>query len=65
MMLMYLRQKDKEKAIIDLHMHIRENNLYISGGSDYHGNPKPNIEIGVGRGSLNIARTIIEEWINK
>ena len=25
----------------------RKNNLYISGGSDYHGNPKPDIEIGL------------------
>lgn len=41
----------------------RKNNLYISGGSDYHGNPKPDIEIGVGRGNLNISKEIIEEWI--
>lgn len=43
----------------------RRNNLYISGGSDYHGNPKPDLEIGVGRGNLNIPKEIIEEWINK
>lgn len=42
----------------------RENNLYISGGSDYHGDRKPDIEIGVGRGNLNISKSIIEEWIN-
>jgi len=41
----------------------RKNNLYISGGSDYHGNPKPDIEIGVGRGNLNISKEIIEEWL--
>ena len=41
----------------------RKNNLYISGGSDYHGTPKPDIEIGVGRGSLNIAKEFIEEWV--
>ena len=41
----------------------RRNNLYISGGSDYHGSPKPDIEIGVGRGNLNISKEIIEEWI--
>lgn len=38
-------------------------NLYISGGSDYHGSPKPDIEVGVGRGNLNISKEIIEEWI--
>lgn len=43
----------------------RKNNLYISGGSDYHGNRKPDIEIGVGKGNLNISKEIIEEWINQ
>lgn len=41
----------------------RNNNLYISGGSDYHGSPKPDIEIGVGKGNLNISKEIIEEWL--
>lgn len=41
----------------------RRNNLYISGGSDYHGNSKPDIKIGVGRGNLNISKEFIEEWI--
>ena len=35
------------------------------GGSDYHGKPKPDIEIGVGTGNLNISKDILEEWINK
>ena len=43
----------------------RKNNLYISGGSDYHGNPKPDIEIGIGRGNLNISKEIIEEWLSE
>lgn len=43
----------------------RKNNLYISGGSDYHGKLKPDIEIGIGRGNLNISKEIIEEWINE
>ena len=43
----------------------RKNNLYISGGSDYHGRRKPDIQIGVGKGNLNIPKAIIEEWINK
>lgn len=41
----------------------RKNCLYISGGSDYHGRIKPDIEIGVGRGNLNISKEIIEEWL--
>ena len=41
----------------------KKNNLYISGGSDYHGKPKPDIEIGIGRGNLNISKDLIKEWI--
>lgn len=43
----------------------RKNNLYISGGSDYHGRKKPDIEVGIGRGNLNISKEIIEEWVNQ
>lgn len=40
----------------------RKHNLYISGGSDFHGNKKPNNDIGIGSGSLNIPKEYIEEW---
>ena len=40
----------------------KKNNLYISGGSDYHGSPKPDIEIGLGRGDLNISKEILN-WV--
>ena len=53
--------EDNKKDI--LVEYARKNNLYISGGSDYHGNPKPDIEIGIGRGNLNISKEIIEEWL--
>ena len=43
----------------------KKNNLYISGGSDYHGEKKPNIEIGIGDGNLKISKEIIEEWIDR
>ena len=42
-----------------------QNKLYMSGGSDYHGKKKPNIEIGIGDGSLNISEKLIQEWIRK
>ena len=42
-----------------------ENNLYISGGSDYHGSNKPGIELGVGYGNLQIPDFIIEDWTEK
>ncbi len=51
---------NKKDILVD---YARRNNLYISGGSDYHGSPKPDIEIGVGRGNLNVSEEIIEEWI--
>jgi hypothetical protein len=39
-----------------------KNNLYISGGSDYHGKLKPDIEVGIGKGTMHIQNEIIEEW---
>ncbi|MCI9063666.1 MAG: PHP domain-containing protein [Clostridia bacterium] len=50
----------KTNILID---YARRNNLYISGGSDYHGKNKPDIQIGTGRGSLSIPKELIEEWI--
>ena len=41
-----------------------KNNLFISGGSDFHGDKKPNNEIGRGSGSLEIPKEYIEEWVN-
>ena len=42
----------------------RKNNVFISGGSDFHGDKKPNNEIGRGSGSLEIPKEYIEEWVN-
>jgi len=36
--------------------------IHKAGGSDYHGLLKPDIEIGVGRGNLNISEEILD-WI--
>lgn len=52
-------EDDKKDILVE---YARKNSLYISGGSDYHGNIKPDIEIGVGRGNLNISKEIVEEW---
>ncbi len=41
----------------------RENNLLMSGGSDYHGENKPEINLGIGRGNLNISEEIIKNWV--
>ena len=54
--------EENMKKLVD---YVRKNNLYISGGSDYHGGLKPDIEIAVGKGNLNISKDFILEWINK
>lgn len=38
-------------------------NLYVSGGTDFHGENKPDIELGIGKGNLNISKDIINNWI--
>lgn len=42
----------------------RQRNKYISGGTDYHGKNRPNINLGVGLGNMNIKSDIIKEWIS-
>lgn len=39
----------------------RENNLLISGGSDFHGENKPAIHLGTGRGHLYVPYSVLEE----
>lgn len=38
----------------------KDNNLLISGGSDFHGTTKPKLELGTGYGKLNIPYEILE-----
>ncbi len=35
--------------------------LCLSGGSDFHGSTKPNIDLGVGKGNLKVPYTFLEE----
>ena len=42
-----------------------ERNLFISGGSDFHGKIKPDVDIGTGYGNLKIPNEIIIPWKNK
>lgn len=43
----------------------RERQMYISGGSDFHGSRKTNHNLGTGHGNLHIEKTVIENWVNK
>ena len=40
-------------------------NLNISGGTDFHGRHKPDIQLGIGKGNLKIEKKVISSWINK
>lgn len=40
-----------------------ERNYFKSGGSDYHGKNKPNIDMGCGKGNLRIPNEWVEEWV--
>ena len=41
----------------------KEKQYYMSGGSDYHGSNKRNIDLAVGKGNLKIKNEIILDWI--
>ena len=43
----------------------KEKNLLVSGGSDYHGSFKPDVDLGVGYGNLKIPDEIVENWCIK
>ena len=58
----YHPSAEEDNRINILLDYAHKNNLYISGGSDYHGKPKPDIEIGEGKGSLQIPKEIVEKW---
>ncbi len=47
------------KVLLD---YAKKNNLFISGGSDFHGDKKPNNDIGIGSGTLNISKEYIDKW---
>ncbi len=53
---------DQTKEIL---AYTKSKGLYTSGGSDYHGEIKPEIKIGIGEGNLQISEKIIEPWIDK
>lgn len=42
-----------------------EHNLYVSGGSDYHGLKENGVKLGIGFGNLNIPDNIVDSWIDK
>ena len=51
--------EDQTKELLE---YCKKNNLYISGGTDFHGKPRPQVEVGVGKGNLAIPDEIIKDW---
>lgn len=51
-----------EEQIENLVKFCKENDMLISGGSDYHGDNKPDIELGTGKGNLKIPNSVIDNW---
>ena len=42
--------------------------LLITGGSDFHGSNKPDIDLGTGKGNLSVPEDILTplyDWLNK
>lgn len=54
--------KEQSNFLLNL---CEKRNLLISGGSDYHGKNKPNVNIGIGFGNLQIPNTILNNWTVK
>ena len=41
----------------------KEKKLFMSGGSDYHGSFKPDVDMAIGKGDLSVSENIVEPWI--
>ena len=54
--------KEQTKFLLDL---CDKNHYFISGGSDYHGSFKPDVEMAIGFGNLKIEKKIINDWIEQ
>lgn len=54
--------KEQNKYLLDLCMN---KNLFMSGGSDYHGKAKPGVLVGIGYGNLEIPTNIFKAWQNQ
>ena len=57
----YYHSFDKEQTKNLIHF-AKEKNLLISGGSDYHGDLRPECKLGVGQGDMDISKDIIKNW---
>lgn len=54
-----------DEQIEFLEDYCRNNDLYMSAGSDFHGMKKPDRKIGIGYGNMNVQENVVQDWINK
>lgn len=54
--------KEQKEFLVNL---CKTKRLYMSGGSDFHGANKPNVDIGTGFGDLLVEENIIKKWYEK
>ena len=50
---------EQTKYIVNI---CKQNNFLTSGGSDWHGDNKPEINMGIGTGNLNVSEEILKTW---
>ena len=62
---MHTIYSDGDKTVEEVLKMCEERKLEYISITDHNTCPKPDIEIGIGRGNLNISKEIIEEWINQ
>lgn len=54
-----------EENIKHLNEYCDKNKYFKSGGSDYHGENKPTINLAIGKGNLKIPTEIVEKWYSE
>lgn len=52
--------KEQTQTLLDF---AKEHKLLISGGTDYHGDLRPDCNLGIGQGSLNVPKEILDNWV--
>ena len=57
----YSKFSDEEINFVE--KYCKKNNLYMSAGTDCHGNKKPDRKIGIGYGNMNAQIDVVKDWI--
>ena len=52
-----------QEQITTLEKFCKEHNLYMSAGTDCHGNKKPDRKVGIGYGNMNVSIDVVKDWI--